>query len=113
MVLPVFLPWLVFGFAHILSKPQQGVSGWLCLSLDCADRLGMGWFLKPLKREGTSASHQYYSRRRKPKWMLVLLRRGLDENMTNVLYSLSQWMSTGSGEISHGGRDLVVVIMAG
>lgn len=86
---------------------------WLSLSLGYADGLGMGSFLKLLKREETSASHQDYSQRRKPKWMLVLLRRGLDENMTDVLYDLSQWTSIGSGEMCHGGGDLVVVIMAG
>lgn len=71
------------------------------------------WFLQPPKREENSASHQDYAQRRKPKGILVLLRWGLDDNVTNVLYNLNQWISLGSGETHHGGGDLVVVNTAG
>ena len=79
----------------------------------CPLAIKRSWFLQPLKREKASASHQDYAWRRKPKGMLVPVRRAVEKKVTNVLYNLSQWMPPESGDIGHGGRDLVPKLWLG
>lgn len=102
--LPAFFPPL-FKFPGPKREHQTGQA--------CPLAIKRSWFLQPLKREEASASHQDYAWRRKPKGMLVPVRRAVEKKVTNVLYNLSQWMPPESGDIGHGGRDLVPKLWLG